>query len=307
MKQILIILLIVSLLGCESSKEDGLIADIIFVSESVESCIKERAEAESFTKVEELTEVLCKGGYGYSNLQDLNHFPNLKGVALHSLDAHEVNFDNILYVERLSVISSEQLRRLTIQNSSNLETFKIENSHKVNEVSLDNLPELKDLTIRDTVLETLDIGDIQSLESLSIGTYGSDSFLFDLVVSIESLDLTANQNLEEITLKYTKLKSVMLEGLNKLKNLTIHSSELEQVYLDLPSLEELVLFQNKISSIDLGYVPKITHLQLQNNFINEIDLDPNTNLSFVRLTDNSLSQEAIEYLDSIDWIDDLKY
>ena len=310
MKLLMIVALIAGLLACssEQKEDENLIADIDFVDKSVESCIKARAEIEGFTKTEELTEVLCKGGDGYSSFEDLNHFPNLDGIALHSLEVGELDFDNIHYLEELIIVSSELLTSISLNNLPKLKLLDLRNSHKVAELNLNSLPELEVLSIRDSVLATLNLGDIQSLKSLSIGTFGTDAFLFGLYPSIEHLDLTANQNLEEIEITYTKLTSVMLEGLESLSKLTIYSSQLEQIDLiNHPNLKEIMLFDNRLSRIDLDGMPELVNLQLSTNSLESIKLDLNEKLNTVDLRENPLSPKTIEYLDSVDWIEDLRY
>ena len=307
MKYIYILVLIFLLMGCEDSNKVKLIQNVMFTNPSIETCIKKRAELIGLTKVEELTEVLCKGGDDYSNLEDFNHFPNLTGVALHSIEAHEVNLDNILFIEEFLVISSEHIRTFTATNSPNLKLIGIENSHRVREILLNELPHLTDLSVRDSVIDVLDIAQIESLEYLSVGTYAIDAFLFDLISPIKHLDLTPNKNLKEVKLSHTMLDTLLLEGLDSLNKLTVNGSELETLNLDLNNLEELTLLSNKISAIDLSYVPNITRLILNENSLTDIDLDLNTKLEYVRLGDNPLSDATIEYLNGIDWIDDLKY
>ena len=308
MKYLFVTLTILFLLGCKDSKSNNLITDVNFVDVSLEACIKERAEFEGYTRPEELTEVLCTGGtFGHTHFEDLNHFPNLTSVSFHSITNHEVSFNNLQYVQQLAIISSEPIRLVTAQNSPNLTRLTIESSNKLKEVHLDDLPALKELTIRDSVLEELNLASIESLEMLAIGTFAIDAFLYDLVSPIEHLDLTANHNLKQVTLSHTALNTLWVDGLEKLTNLTVYSSELNQIHLDLANLTTLTLFANKLDSIDLQYLPNITHLQLEDNALSDIDLDANTKLNFVRLSNNPLTPSTIEYLKSIDWIDDLKY
>lgn len=308
MKIIYPITLSLLLLGCSDSDEEMLIKNVSFNSSTIEACITERADFEGFTKVEEMTEVLCKGsGYDLGNLEDFNNFPNLTSVAFHSIESQSVELDNNLYIENLSVISAKNLRLFRASNSPSLRKIEFQNSNNLYSVTLDELPNLTDLEIFDAKIEVLDIANIESLENLTMATFLSSGDYYDVFSPIEYLDLTSNINLQQVYLHDTSLETLLLDGLEYLTHLRVTKSELRALDLNLTNLEELVLANNSISSINLDLLPNIKRLDLSRNQLTTINLDLNTNLEYVRLLDNPFSAETVAYLNTIDWIDDFQF
>ncbi|QDP00667.1 hypothetical protein [Thalassotalea sp. PS06] len=292
--------------GCGESEKELLIKDVSFSSYTIETCIKERAEIEGFTKVEEMTEVLCKGsGLDFGNFEDFNQFPNLTGVALHSIETTNVEIADNLYIEELWVVSAENLSTFRASNSPNLKIIKFLNSNNLSHVALEQLPNMSDLSIRDARIEVLDIAAIDSLEYLEVATDAATANIRNVTSPIDYIDLTTHVNLKELNLSYISLETLLLDGLDNLTHLFVVGTDLQFVDLNLKNLERLELISNKLEAIDLSLVPNIEYLNLAENNLTNINLDMNTKLEYARLIANPLSDQTIAYLNTIDWIEEL--
>ncbi|ALO33366.1 hypothetical protein CMT41_00555 [Colwellia sp. MT41] len=73
------------------------------------------------------------------------------------------------------------------------------------------------------------------------------------------------------------------------------------------ALVNLDLSNNQLTEIDLSSNINITHLNLDNNQLTSIDFTNNTLLQTVSLLNNVFTQEALDYLASINWVNNLIY
>ena len=87
----------------------------------------------------------------------------------------------------------------------------------------------------------------------------------------------------------------------------MYDGVLEKLYIDLPNLEYAVLKNNKLTSVDFSGSPELSSLNLSNNLITDINVDVNEKLTSLDLPGNPLSEKTKAYLDTLTWIEELKY
>ena len=106
-----------------------------------------------------------------------------------------------------------------------------------------------------------------------------------------------------------EIQSVVgIEQLTALTILYLARNQLTEIDLSQNrSLTHLMLDLNQLTEIDVPQNTALTHFTVSGNELTEIDVNKNTALLDFRLPENPLTQDTIDYLDSIDWIDYIIY
>ncbi len=138
-----------------------------------------------------------------------------------------------------------------------LETLEFSNPYSKTIVLPETLTKLKELTIRESEIATIDVSKFTTLEALTINS----------CKNFASIDVTKNTNLKELYLIGDKLKSVDVSKNTKIKTLFVNENEIEK--LDVTALTELIELRandNKLTEIDITKNTKLKNeLSLQNN------------------------------------------
>lgn len=121
----------------------------------------------------------------------------------------------------------------------------------------ETLTKLKELTIRESEIATIDVSKFTTLEALTINT----------CKNFASIDVTKNTNLKELKLIGDKLKSVDVSKNTKIETLFVNENEIEKLDVTaLTELKELRANDNKLTKIDITKNTKLEkELSLQNN------------------------------------------
>lgn len=138
-----------------------------------------------------------------------------------------------------------------------LETLEFSNPYSKTIVLPETLTKLKELTIRESEIATIDVSKFTTLEALTINT----------CKNFASIDVTKNTNLTELNLIGDKLKSIDVSKNTKLKTLFVNDNEIEK--LDVTALTELTQLRangNKLTEIDITKNTKLKkELSLDHN------------------------------------------
>ena len=123
----------------------------------------------------------------------------------------------------------------------------------------ETLTKLKELTIRESEIATIDVSKFTTLEALTINT----------CKNFASIDVTKNTNLKELILVDDKLKSVDVSNNTK--------------------LEKLLVNKNEIEKLDVTPLTKLIYLHANTNQLTEIDITKNTELKELWINDNKFT------------------
>lgn len=169
----------------------------------------------------------------------------------------------------IKVYGNKGLTYLTVTNAyptettfknewmATLETLQFTNPFSKTIVLPETLTKLKELTISESEIATIDVSKFTTLESLSISS----------CKNFASIDVTKNTNLKDLRLVKDKLKSVDVSKNTKLETLFVNENEIDK--LDVTALTELTQLRandNKLTKIDITKNTKLEkELSLQNN------------------------------------------
>lgn len=206
---------------------------------------------------------------------DSDWTPKLKSLYLDTVKFETFSLSAMKEVERISIYYSE-----------------------MPEINVTNLSMLTHLIIGNTNLE---------LETLDLSYNPEIQLLLIRNTNIKDLTFANNDKLSEIILEAVNSRTIELINLPSLRILSMYDGVLEKLYIDLPSLEYASIYNNKLTSVDFSGSPELSGLALYDNLITDINVDVNEKLTRLDLTGNPLSEKTKAYLDTLTWIEDLKY
>jgi len=137
-------------------------------------------------------------------------------------------------------------------------------------------------------------------EAISLTCFGSE---IDSAVGIEQLTaltflILAFNQLTEIDVSQNTALMYLMVDLNQLTEIDVSKNT---------ALTHLSLGGNELTEIYVDKNLALLDLRLRDNQLIQIDVSQNTALTYLDLQDNPLTQDTIDYLDSIDWIDYIIY
>ena len=242
---------------------------------------------------------------------DIENFTNgdLSGLAL---------FENL---ESLSIENRNQSPDKIVFDSDWTPKLKelYVKSIKFETISLSALKSVEKITISSSDMPEIDITNLSALTFLNINNTNLELEKLDLSynpeiqrliinrTNIENLTFSNNDKLSEIMLGAVNSRTIELINLPSLRSLSMYDGVLEKLYIDLPSLEYASIYNNKLTSVDFSGSPELLGLALSNNLITDINVDVNEKLTRLDLTGNPLSEKTKAYLDTLTWIEELKY
>ena len=113
--------------------------------------------------------------------------------------------------------------------------------------------------------------------------------LFITNCECESIDLSKNAKLTNLTCWYNKLKTLDLTNNPELQGLTCADAELESISLGYhPKLVWLHCGKNKLTSLDFSGCDNLTRLTCYNNLLTELDVNHNSKLETLDCNRNQL-------------------
>lgn len=131
------------------------------------------------------------------------------------------------------------------------------------------------LSIRDCILHTIDLSQLDGLQELSLVNTG-----------LYAINLSMNHHLKTLDLSGNNLTIADLSGVNDLFNKNV--------------LHTINLSNNRIQNLTLNPLLAIHHINLSNNQIEEIDLADADNIETIDLSNNKISRLSLTYCSALD-------
>ncbi|SHG57876.1 leucine-rich repeat domain-containing protein [Flagellimonas flava] len=137
---------------------------------------------------------------------------------------------------------------------------------------------LKKLSVAQHELEQIDLSSNTQLDTLYLmGNY------------LTSIDVGNNPNLISLDLKVNSLSSITgLSKANQLKDLRLSFNLFEEISIHNPSLENLLMSHNELTSLDIEGAVNLKNILLRLNKVKELDLSSNVALENVFVDNNKL-------------------
>jgi|GEM_PF-2488396 len=295
MKYITSIFLLLSLFGCntppipEKNPEEYFCSNSLFdlnkiddltVVKKVSCDIDDFTDLSVLAKLTNLKELIL--GSRYTSEEDIVIFDtswisNLESLHLHDLSVDDINFTNLKNLTKLSLIEVDI---------------------SVPSINIAQASKLQRLFLNEVNIEYLDLYDNTEL-----------SFILIYKTNVRHFDFSNNSKLEELELSGNSNASSGLELVSQplLHSIDISNQGLKELNVYLPSLKKALITFNNLANIDFINSPNLQVLSLQSNLIEEINVDSNTNLNTLNLENNPLTSATKEYLESLDWIENVSY
>lgn len=219
-----------------------------------------------------------------------------------SLNCNDELIDSLEGIELLTQLETLDILRTAatefdLSHNSELKKLTLWFNEKLTNLDLSNNVKLESIDLSHNGIQSLNISHLTDLKQ---------AYLLDNPV--EQIDLQYSNEIVELHLARGKLTSLDVSELTHLTNLFVYDNQL--THLDIsqnPNLEIVNLSQNKIASVELQSNVFLQVLMVSHNLLESIDLSQNGELQKVDLQQNPLSDEALLYLDNIDWIPSLLY
>jgi len=262
---------------------------------------------------EELVSIInvnCSG-YHLSNEDKVSSVKGLeKMLSLNQLDVMgnkltELDVTANLELSGLSV-SGNQLTEIDLSNNTKLTLFSAF-ANQLSFLDLSNNVELHSLYLDGNELTELDLNNNLKLSHLEIA--GNPLVAFDIVDNVnleilrvsgsfDSLDVTKNIKLIELSVSSDKLLELNVTNNNLLQYLSVTGCAITSI--DLSANKELTylnLGSNKLTELDVSNNLKLTELGVIDNNLSELDLSNNSQLLSLNTTGNLFDKTLNLYKD----------
>ena len=196
---------------------------------------------------------------------------------------YEKNFQVPLSWDETVEVKTENLEiNETNFPDENFRSF-IKENYDENKDGFLSSPEIENAT--EMAIFSQNIGNLQGIE------YFTSLKVFRAYYnSMDSLDLSKNTTLEELTFEWGNLGSLNISGCTSLKSINVVHNQLKELDVsDFTNLEILSCGQNQITSLDVSNNTNLQSLNCGGNQISELDLSSNTNLTSLGCTSNKLT------------------
>lgn len=226
----------------------------------------------------------------YADNDSVWYFATSGGAQLESIDLSKLKSVQQMNVtgvglETIDVTACDSLRQLTFNNNP------------TKSIDLSKNPELTSLTINNTSaskyesqLESIDVSKNPKLTYLSLqgsnGGYGK----------LTTVDLTANEKLENVYLQYNALTDIKMPA--SCAALTTFNAQNNQLTAfdatKTPAMKTLYLADNKLTTIDPSQCANMTWLDVKNNQLEgDLDLTANQKFANVYVNGNKLTSVKV--------------
>ena len=235
-----------------------------------------------------------------SNLQEIDASDNeLESLILPKSVEDVIAVNNKL--QELDVSDCQALEYLTVYNNKLINiyfgTTKLERMYRIDasfnllkNIDISNLPNLEYLYLNSNLMSSVDTSNNPKLfpyglvvEPVPLNTNFDDGSLYKCVVnSYNSINNT----------KYTTqdiLNNEQLKEITKLGCSNRHIFSTKGIEL-MPNLQELFIYSNILTEIDVRNNPNLTNLDVSRNYITEIDVSNNPKLQILDIYSNELTE-----------------
>ena len=250
---------------------------------------KEDSEKISSTKgIEKLTS-LTDLDLGYNNISSIDLSENTK---LTSLNLSENNLSSIDLSKNTELtglnLGYNNLSNIDLSKNTLLTELDL-NHNNLHSIDISKNTELTDLDLSVNNLSNIDLSKNTELTDLDLGFYGG-FVLHGEGNQLETIDLSNNIKLKNLTLSCNVLRKIDLSKNTELTGLNLGYNNLSNIDLSKNTeLTGLDLGYNNLSNIDLSQNTELTYLNLDSNNLSSIDLSKNIELTYLDLDSNNLS------------------
>lgn len=251
-----------------------------------------------------------------------------EGVTLKSLNGIKY-FTSLKYLEDYSGVTCD-LTSLNVSYNTLLDTLELGHQYDLKHLTVGKHPNLKYIGFSDSKIQTLDLSDCSSLQDISVNcctlNVSGCKALKSIHITGDKLDpqsrdsvletllgLNTCSSLESLRATYTKLTSLDISGLKKLKILYLNGNELTSLHikectalekidcssnnlktLDLDAstrmaLKSLDVSHNKLTSLNASGLKNIKDLGCHENKLTSLDISGCENLQALSCNDNELT------------------
>lgn len=200
------------------------------------------------------------------------------------------------FLTNLELISNSICSVEGIQAFANLDTLKIK--EPIETIDLFSNSSIKSLTISETNLSEMGINSLSILEYLKL-SYNTLLIEMDLtdntelkylinIVSLRSLDVTQNTNLEHLTIGDSSIPILDLTNNDLLEVLFVSCCSVSQISFSTNSVLSDLTFDstNNLEIIDLSSLTLLTNLTVHYSSLPSLDISNNIQLEYINLINN---------------------
>ncbi|ADN75500.1 hypothetical protein Fbal_1294 [Ferrimonas balearica DSM 9799] len=284
-----------ALAGCSSDSDDNNELDAIeLASPALQTCFDTIRKAYGWTRINQVEVIACDEP-DVATLDGIEQFPNLVQLNITSEQLTQVQLANSLIYAQLE---SPVLSEVDLTSASSLR-YLLLGSPKLGDVDLAAVPGLSGLLLDQLPLTQLDLSLVPELDELVLKRLPLTTLDLRPVPLLDLLQLDGNEALSQVRFGDQVYLNEMA-----LRDSPLLSS------LDLSALTGLQLFYatgTGLTGLDLTYNTELSVFEAPGNQFTMQRFDYNTELRYLDLSDNPLSEDARQYLMTLDWVDTVKY
>ena len=230
-----------------------------------------------------------------------------EGVTLKSLNGIKY-FTSLKYLEDYSGATCD-LTSLDVSYNTLLDTLILGYAFDLKHLTVGKHPNLKYIGFSDSKIQTLDLSDCSSLQDISVNcctlNVSGCKALKSIHITGDKLDpqsrdsvletllgLNTCSSLESLRATYTKLTSLDISGLKKLKILYLNGNELTSLHIkECTALEEIDCSSNNLKTLDLDASTRMAlkSLKASYNKLTSLNASGLKNIKYLECHENKLT------------------
>ncbi|MEQ6121291.1 hypothetical protein [Reichenbachiella sp. MALMAid0571] len=227
------------------------------------------------------------------------------GIVNHKLLSEDADGVTLLNLTFQGTDSEKKITDLTgIEAFKDLLILSVEDN-ALTSVSLSENTALERLNVNGNMLTSIDLSanaslsfldaSFNELEEIDLKANNNLDTLRLQVNLLKTIDVSRNVNLLELDLLFNELISVSgLEATTKLISLNLSWNYLEELIVNIPSLEDLNVEQNLLSTLNVSGSTSLKNLIATTNEIEGLDVDSNVALEILLVSANKIATINLE-------------
>lgn len=215
----------------------------------------------NFSAANALENIDITSSCGYMNTVNVSNLANL----------HTLKTDRFY---TLNTQGNDDLQKITAKNCPALKDFVFKNNNALKELDIENCPSIETLRIDNNFssLNTLIINQCSGLKELTVENTKITSIDASQCPALQSLELSSNNVLQQINLTGTPLQNISLNALPLLEEVTLSNN-------------------SSLKSFQANACPLITHLDFSScTHFEFLTLESMSNLTYVNMKNSSLEE-----------------
>jgi len=289
----------------------------IFPDVNLASCVKGYVDTNNINDLNAIEELVCHR-QGITDATGIEVLTQLKTLDFYGNELTSIDVSQNTLLTSLT-LASNKLTDIDVSHNTALTFLELKFNKEISSLDVSNNTQLLTLSLTLNKLTTIDVSNNTLLVNLNVAynqltsidvTNNTDLQILELSYDnqITSIDVTNNTELKVLTLHNNQISSIDISKLPLLEELHLAGNQLTSLDVsNNPNLTILRAWSNAITAIDTSNNPELTALSLAENQLTSVDFSNNSLLSYVSLTTNLFSQETIDYLNTIDWIETLLF